>query len=303
MVKLEQQQQQHTSPTIKGAHKSVDGIKIFIIGGLAGCLGKTTVAPLDRVKILFQTNNPEYISLYRQRFGMLKAARSIYLSRGAMGLFQGHSMQLARIYPYAAIKFLCFEKYLQIIRVRMAYSTPHGQSKASRIRDVIHMISSENTGHLRLFNFYRGFSLSLLGMVPYAGVSFLTHNFIVGLFRHHMPTFAVIKRSQDVVATRRRKKPELRAWAEIIAGGISGVIAQTASYPFELLRRRQQVSGISNPTKFVRSIDIIRDIWAKQGLRGFFVGITVGYIKVFPMFAVTFYSYEKLKTLFDIEEL
>jgi solute carrier family 25 protein 16 len=36
-------------------------LKSFIAGGLAGCCAKTVVAPLDRIKILFQTRHPYFI--------------------------------------------------------------------------------------------------------------------------------------------------------------------------------------------------------------------------------------------------
>ncbi|KAJ1956707.1 coenzyme A transporter, partial [Linderina pennispora] len=73
------------------------------IGGIAGCTAKTVVAPLDRVKILFQTHHVKYTRYAGTHFGLFKAGASIYREYGVRGLLQGHSMQLARIFPYAAV--------------------------------------------------------------------------------------------------------------------------------------------------------------------------------------------------------
>lgn len=43
--------------------------------------------------------------------GVFKAARDIVKHTGSRGLFQGHSVTLIRIFPYAAIKFVAYEQY------------------------------------------------------------------------------------------------------------------------------------------------------------------------------------------------
>ncbi|KAJ2451671.1 coenzyme A transporter [Coemansia sp. RSA 2336] len=296
-------------------------VKTLIIGGIAGCTAKTVVAPLDRVKILFQTHNAHFAKYAGTHFGLLKAGAAIYRKYGVRGLFQGHSMQLARIFPYSAIKFMTYEQLkmatgslcgiisvsvsypLDMIRVRMAYITPESGARAERVRVVARMIYQEQAHRFGLFNFFRGFPLSLIGIVPYAGVSFLTHEYLTSLARGRFAAVAAMPADvhQAQVHRRRRKKPELRAWAELTAGGLSGLIAQTASYPFELVRRRMQIAGAHSPSARASAVQIARSVWEKAGVRGFFVGLTIGYVKIIPMFAVSFYTYEKLKALFDLD--
>ncbi|KAJ1824546.1 coenzyme A transporter [Coemansia sp. RSA 2675] len=309
-------------------------VKTLIIGGIAGCTAKTVVAPLDRVKILFQTHNAKFVKYAGTHFGLFRAGAAIYSEYGVRGLFQGHSMQLARIFPYAAVKFMSYEQLkmilgrhigdthlrnflagsmcgvisvavsypLDMIRVRMAYITPTGGAPAERVRSVTKMIYREPAYRFGLFNFFRGFPLTLMGIVPYGGVSFLMHEYFTALARTRFAHVAAMPvDGQQLAKGRRRKQRELRGWAELVAGGISGVFAQTASYPFELVRRRMQIAGAHDPTKKASALKAIREVWSTGGPRGFFVGLTIGYVKVVPMFAVSFYIYEKLKMLFDLE--
>lgn len=92
---------------------------------------------MDRVKILFQTRNPIFekyagkwtflggggtaciqsdkpngISLHIGTWtGVFKAGGVIVKQSGLRGLFQGHSVTLLRIFPYAAIKFVAYEQF------------------------------------------------------------------------------------------------------------------------------------------------------------------------------------------------
>ncbi|KAJ1733504.1 coenzyme A transporter [Coemansia biformis] len=321
------------APARVSAGNAAYAIKTLLIGGVAGCTAKTVVAPLDRVKILFQTHNARFAKYSGTHFGLFKAGAAIYREYGVRGLFQGHSMQLARIFPYAAIKFMTYEQLkmslrqrvrdkhlrnflagslcgaislsisypLDMIRVRMAYGTPAAGVPAERVRTVVRNIYHEQAHRFGFLNFFRGFPLSLMGIIPYGGVSFLTHEYLLSLGRGRFAAVTAVPAGEQHARSRRRKKRELKAWAELTAGGISGVVAQTVSYPIELVRRRMQIAGVHSPAERVRATQIIRQVWSSAGARGFFVGLTIGYVKVVPMFAVSFYTYEKLKAIFDLD--
>jgi hypothetical protein len=98
-------------------------LKSMVAGGIAGCCAKTAVAPLDRIKILFQTSNPTYMRYSGSFLGVFRAIRDIRQEYGVRGLFQGNVATLLRIYPYAAIKFMAYEQYKGIIMPRKGDET------------------------------------------------------------------------------------------------------------------------------------------------------------------------------------
>ncbi|WYZ45239.1 hypothetical protein EsH8_VIII_000555 [Colletotrichum jinshuiense] len=326
-----------------------------VAGGLAGCAGKTVVAPLDRVKILFQASNPQFAKYTGSWFGVATAMKDIRSHEGLVGLFRGHSATLLRIFPYAGIKFLAYEQIrsivirrkdqetpwrrlisgsmagvtsvfftypLEVIRVRLAFETKHGGSSIAAIcrriyneRFVRTSPASQAVGTAAteataasavaaiaprsgLVNFYRGFSPTLLGMLPYAGMSFLTHDTAGDVLRHpSLAKWTTLPRPTNSPAG---KPAPLRSWAELLAGGIAGVVSQTASYPMEVIRRRMQVGGAVGDGHRLRISETAAMIFRERGFQGFFVGLTIGYVKVMPMAAVAFYTYERAKTWLGI---
>lgn len=318
---------------------------------------KTIIAPLDRVKILFQTSNPQFAKYTGSWFGVVAAIRSIYSNEGVTGLFRGHSATLLRIYPYAAIKFVAYEQIrgtiitsrqqetsgrrfasgalagvtsvfftypLEVVRVRLAFETKHdarsslreivtriynehppmpGVQKTAAAQaglaslqqtDVIHKIVPTHG----LANFYRGFFATLMGMVPYAGMSFLTHDKVGDLFRaSSISKYTTVSKPPNSPPG---KPVPLNWWAELTSGGIAGLVSQTASYPLEVVRRRMQVGGAVGDGRRLEMAETARMIIKEKGIQGFFVGLSIGYVKVVPMVAMSFYTYERMKTWLNI---
>lgn len=300
-------------------------VRSGIAGGLAGCAAKTLIAPLDRVKILFQTKNPEFVRYAGSFFGLERALSHIFSTEGAQGLFRGHSVTLLRVFPYAAIKFVAYEQVraicipskeyethfrrflsgslsgvasvfctypLDVIRVQLAYRS-HDKSR-HRLLKAVKSIGYQSSDKFRVSNYYSGFIPTVMGMVPYAGVSFLAHDTCHDIFRSKW----LRKYAVDFDKQRHDGKPQLRNWAELVAGGTSGLLAQTASYPLEIVRRRMQVAGLTNNRKSIAQTALT--VYREGGFRGFFVGLSIGYIKVIPMFACSFFVYERAKYLLGI---
>lgn len=69
-------------------------------------VSKTTVAPLDRVKILMQAHNKHH-----KANGVIGGIRHIIKSESVLALYKGNGAQMVRIFPYAATQFTSFEIY------------------------------------------------------------------------------------------------------------------------------------------------------------------------------------------------
>ena len=151
-------------------------------------------------------------------------------------------------------------------------------------------VSSPNTTSKQLFEyflilkFYRGFTVGMVGMIPYAGTSFLTWDF---LRAHFYPS------SND-----HSVRPSILA--NLAIGAVSGAVSQTVSYPFEIIRRRMQVGGLTQPDRWLGWRETIRTIYATSGLRGFYVGLSIGYLKIIPMNGISFAVWQGCKWLFDL---
>ncbi|KAM1470263.1 hypothetical protein TB2_040776 [Malus domestica] len=80
--------------------------KSLVAGGVAGGVSRTAVAPLERLKILLQVQNPHNIKYN----GTIQGLKYIWRSEGFRGLFKGNGTNCARIVPNSAVKFFSYEQ-------------------------------------------------------------------------------------------------------------------------------------------------------------------------------------------------
>jgi Mitochondrial carrier protein len=95
-----------TKPSIIPHH-----LQPMLAGACAGVTAKTCVAPLDRVKILFQTRSQHY-----PFHGVLRTLARIRALEGMRGLYKGHLTMVMRIAPYAGVQFSAYER-LKSVRI------------------------------------------------------------------------------------------------------------------------------------------------------------------------------------------
>jgi solute carrier family 25 protein 16 len=147
------------------------------------------------------------------------------------------------------------------------------------------VVASSLFARFPVLKFYRGFVVSVIGMVPYAGTSFLVWGYLKKKTRR---------------TSREGEKQKSDTLANLACGAVAGATAQTASYPFEVVRRRMQVGGILRPDRFFGFWETVSFIYKNKGIRGFWVGLTIGYLKVVPLTAISFASWEAIKKIMKV---
>jgi len=193
---------------------------------------------------------------------------------------------------------------LEVIRVRLAFETqtsgritlPTICSRIYHERDnpvptrppptqstpsatIAQPLSIHRTPLFAISNFYRGFTATIVGMIPYAGVSFWAHDTVGDVLRSKSLapyTLADVEPRNE----RELRHPKLKNQWEAVAGGLAGLLAQTSSYPIEVVRRRMQVGGAVGNHEMMGALQTVKSIYSIAGIRGFYIGLSIGYIKV-----------------------
>lgn len=133
-----------------------------------------------------------------------------------------------------------------------------------------------------LSGFYRGFTVSLLRIVPQYGMHFYTYNKLINAFQQLTPD------------NRKNKLTYVRD--QIIAGGLAGQIGWLVTYPLDAVKNFVQYHpNYKSWTKATRFL------YRKYGWSYFYRGYSIAVLRAFPVSAVSFivydYMFHKLQDL------
>ncbi|KPJ17498.1 Solute carrier family 25 member 42 [Papilio machaon] len=300
-------QEDRTSHTRQAPRQMNGGLLLvtsLAAGATAGAVAKTVIAPLDRAKIRFQTSDIPYSTRAAVQF-LVTSART----EGVMALWRGNSATMARIVPYAAIQFAAHEQWkkvfgvdspqaakehpirflivgslagvtsqsatypLDLARARMAVSP---KSEYGSLRVVFIKVARDEG----IRTLYRGYPATILGVIPYAGVSFFTYDLLKRWYTEYFGSPAV-------------------GLTNILLGGCAGALAQTASYPLDIVRRRMQTARRNADSSYPcpNMAQTLAHIYRVEGWRGFFKGLSMNWVKGPIAVGVSFATYDFTRTL------
>lgn len=266
----------------------------LLAGAIAGGLAKTSIAPLDRTKIHFQ--------IHDARFSLKEAIKFLsntYRQNGITALWRGNSATMVRIVPYAALQYCSHEEFKKILKVDTNERKKDNKSKSFLAGSLAGLVSSictypldlararmavSNSDKIRLIDIfkvvvmkdgyialYRGCLPSMLGIIPYAGVTFFTYETAKRL---HYECYG----------------DEPHHLQRLSFGALAGLLGQSASYPLDVIRRRMQTSA-SKLKMTETALKVIRD---PNPFRSMFKGLSLNWVKGPISVGISFTTFDLL---------
>eukprot|EP01086_Lenisia_limosa_P016083 TRINITY_DN5637_c0_g1_i1.p1 TRINITY_DN5637_c0_g1~~TRINITY_DN5637_c0_g1_i1.p1 ORF type:complete len:471 (-),score=195.36 TRINITY_DN5637_c0_g1_i1:59-1309(-) len=239
--------------------------------------------------------------------------RSLYQAEGIKTFWKGNGIACIRLFPYSAIQFSAFNYTKNLLvdkhgklsglramaagslagviatvavyptdMVKTRLTVQHGSGAArkySGIVDCFRKVASEEG----IFAFYKGMSTSVIGVIPFAGGTFMAYEILSAMWG--------------------KPKAELSPWQSFVNGCLAGAFAQTFSFPFDTIRKKLQAqSKVADVTKtdvhFNGMIDCFRQTIQKNGVLGLWRGTFANLAKVAPYAGLMFLAFESTKRYF-----
>ncbi|XP_011641933.1 mitochondrial coenzyme A transporter SLC25A42 [Pogonomyrmex barbatus] len=269
----------------------------LVSGAIAGALAKTTIAPLDRTKINFQISKQPYSA--RAAIGFLSTAMR---TEGLLSLWRGNSATMIRIVPYSAVQFTAHEQWKRILSINgMERKKPWASFLAGALAGVTSQTMTYPLDLMRarmavtlkaeyktlrqafsrmykeegILAYYRGFTATILGAIPYAGCSFFTYDMLRNLLSVYTVTIPGFSTS-------------------LICGGIAGMVGQTSSYPLDIVRRRMQTSAIKGQHYHTITSTVMK-IYTEEGIMAFYKGLSMNWVKGPIAVGISFATHDTIR--------
>jgi len=305
--------------------KMSDGATNFLIdfaaGGISGAVAKTGTAPIERVKLIIQTQdaNPLIKSGQVARYtGIGNCFTRVYQEQGLGAFWRGNFTNVIRYFPTQAFNFafkdtikalfpkyspkkefffffltnmasgglagagsLCIVYPLDYARTRLASDVGSGKRSFNGLADCLKKTASGPSGFLGLYN---GFGVSVAGIIPYRGVYFGMFDSLMGINPYKSDRGVVGLLSKFAIAQ------------------ATAITAGYASYPFDTIRRRLQMQSDKPKAEWLYkgTTDCFYKIIREEGTSALFKGAGANALRTVGS-ALVLVLYGEIKTFLGFE--
>jgi len=277
--------QAQAQPT-RNSQGSLGFVINFFSGGLSGIIAKTSTAPIERIKLLLQTQH-ENKKVLRPYTGIGDCFNRTLREEGVLAFWRGNNANIIRYFPTQALNFAFKEIYrdlllpnksesktsakvvlsnlmagglagststlfvypLDMARTRLGVDIGKNPSER-QFRGVFDCITKiHRTDGFK--GLYKGLGMSLFGIFMYRGLYFGTYD-----------------SGKGVVIN-----PETSTFLQKFFFAQACVIfSESISYPTDTIKRKLMLQAASKDVLYSGAFDCIRKVYGAEGMKGFFRG-------------------------------
>jgi solute carrier family 25 (adenine nucleotide translocator) protein 4/5/6/31 len=259
----------------------------FLLGGVSAAISKTAVAPIERVKLLLQTQDANAkITADKKYKGIVDCLVRVPKEEGVSAFWRGNLANVIRYFPTQALNFAFKDTYkkvfcpfnpktdfwkffagnlasggaagatslmvvypLDFARTRLAADVGKGPAERqfTGLKDCLSKVYKSDG----LKGLYQGFGISVLGIIAYRACYFGGYDTLKRVLFSDGKSSILFKFLIAQVVT-----------------GVSGL----ASYPLDTVRRRLMMQSGRKELLYNGTMDCFRKIYQKEGGSAFFKG-------------------------------
>lgn len=256
--------------------------KTFIAGSCSGVITKTLIAPFDRIKILYQVNNPLII----KNKPLIYNIKNIYYKEGFLSFYKGNISNILKHVPTYSLKFTFNDFYKQKLynnnlnfnqSIFCGLLTGYSLITITYPLDLLRTniaIKDNNISFIKrtclnegLKGFYKGYGLSVLTGSMHISLQMSSYDYYKKILLYYECNNNV---------------------KNLFAGSCAGVTAATLTYPGDVVRKNMHIENINTFNCFNKIIN-------KYGYKSLFNGLKISIIKTIPNAAIQFATFDFIK--------
>jgi len=289
-------------------------MKDMLAGGISGAIAKTLTAPMERVKLLIQTQDeiPTIIYGDLQKYnGIIDCFIRVFKEQGFMSFWRGNTANIVRYFPTAAFNFAfkdsikaLFPKYdptnefmmffmcniasgglagacalffvypLDFVRTRLAADVGKDEEDREFKGSIDCIMKIVNKGGV--FAIYQGFGVSVQGIIVYRGGYF-------GLY--------------DTAKRLMENAGQTGFIARFILAQVVTTLAGVFAYPFDTVRRRLMMTSGSKSAAAGSTREVVMKMYRNEGIGAFYKGCLSNILRGVGS-ALVLVFYDEIKDLF-----
>ncbi|XP_064179665.1 mitochondrial adenyl nucleotide antiporter SLC25A23-like isoform X3 [Anguilla rostrata] len=287
----------------------------LMAGAMAGSVSRTGTAPLDRIKVFLQCS-VDVLQVYGSSSGRMRlwsGLRGMVGEGGMSALWRGNGINVLKIAPETAIKFMAYEQIKKIIRgskdgasLRVQERFLAGSLAGATAQTAIYplevlktRLTLRTTGQYSGLTdcarqilqkegvgaFYKGYLPNVLGIIPYAGID--------------LAVYETLKNAWLLRYGESSADPGVLVL--VGCGTLSSTCGQVASYPLALIRTRMQAQASLVGSPQLSMLGQLKHIVSQEGLQGLYRGIVPNFLKVIPAVSLSYVVYENVRRALGVD--